>query len=69
MITNFEHALRVQTTRARSGKRGYAKAVRRWMRRTDSFATRDQLPVNWPESAAEPAPKPRRARKKKAKAA
>lgn len=66
MITNFEHALRVQTTRARSGKRGYAKAVRRWMRRTDSAAARDQLPVNWSAADAEPATKPRRARKKKA---
>lgn len=58
MITNFEHALRVQTTRARSGKRGYAKAVRRWMRRTDSAAARDQLPVNWSAADAEPATKP-----------
>ena len=31
MIKSFEHARAVQARRFASGKRGYSKAVRRWM--------------------------------------
>lgn len=51
MINSLSHAQRVQTLRAKAGKRGYAKAVRRWMKRTDSFAERGRLPVNWTPKA------------------
>ena len=49
MIKSQEHAQAVQKRRHESGKRGYAKAVRRFMRRSgDSYtAMKAGLPVRW----------------------
>lgn len=43
-------AVLVQSRRAQSGRRGYAKAVRRFLRRAQGphyQAARDRLPVTW----------------------
>lgn len=48
--TPFEHAELVQRRRVMAGLRGYAKAVRRYLKRLDSTTRTDQLkqlPVNW----------------------
>ena len=47
MITKKSHAIAVQTRRCKAGKRGYAKAVRRFMKRSDNFKLRGELPVFW----------------------
>lgn len=47
MIRNEDEAKKYQAKRAKAGKRGYAKAVRRWMKRTGDFRARERLPVNW----------------------
>ena len=50
MITTLEQAKRIQTERSKSGKRGVAKAVRRFVRRQypdDYRSTLNEFPVNW----------------------
>lgn len=44
MITSAKQAVAVQTRRHKAGKRGFSKAVRRYMKRSDGFALREQLP-------------------------
>lgn len=50
MIRTTQQAIAVQARRAKSGKRGYAKAVRRYFARTAAGVYRAQmnsLSVNW----------------------
>lgn len=50
MIKDLPQAAKVQERRAKQGKRGYAKAVRRALRRIESDnyqELRGRLPVNW----------------------
>lgn len=59
MIKDFKHAKAVQTRRHKAGKLGIAKAVRRYLQRTegapfDSYdAAKKSLPVAWPIWAEE----------------
>lgn len=51
MINSYEEAVAVQTRRHISGKRGTAKAVRRFIQRTDPAnyeRRRTLLPITWP---------------------
>ena len=43
MITSEAHAHAVQARRAEAGLNGYAKAVRRYMKRTNHFSMRSAL--------------------------
>lgn len=45
MITTERDAIAVQTRRVERGGNGYAKAVRRFMKRTNNFALRKRLPT------------------------
>ncbi len=50
MIKNFDHAVEVQKRRVKAGKRGYAKAVRRFLLRDKGLnykAFKPLLPRNW----------------------
>jgi len=49
MVRNLEHAQAVQKRRHDAGRRGYAKAVRRLMRRSDENhkSLTAALPVRW----------------------
>lgn len=54
MIKSYAQAAAIQGRRVKSGKRGYAKAVRRYLlaTRADTYAdtylnARNQLPVRW----------------------
>lgn len=56
MITSFEQASKVQARRRASGKKGRAKAVRRWFKReygraVEAHASRT-LPVGLPDALA-----------------
>lgn len=50
MIRSMAQAVQVQARRASSGRLGYAKAVRRFLRRTEApryGQARARLPVEW----------------------
>ena len=53
MIKTFEQAFKIQTGRYQVGKKGVAKAVRRYLRRIDPenyISRREALLVSWPEA-------------------
>lgn len=53
MIDSFKQAKAVQGRRVLNHHRGYAKAVRRWMARDDSFHIKGRLPVYWGPAGGE----------------
>ena len=56
MVTSMNQSMAVQTRRNQSGKRGYAKAVRRYMRRIEiggDTKNWNRLPVCWPNNLEE----------------
>lgn len=56
MITTFEQAHKIQTGRYAAGKKGVAKAVRRYLLRIDPDnykSRRKSLPAAWPASNKE----------------
>ena len=55
MVKTIEQAKAIQSRRAKSGKRGYAKAVRRYLKRNhadDFLAIKNNLAVAWPQTQA-----------------
>lgn len=53
MIKTFEQAFKIQTGGYQKGKKGVAKAVRRYLRGIDPenyIPRRDALLVSWPEA-------------------
>jgi hypothetical protein len=56
VVTNQKQAIAIQERRVKAGKRGYAKAVRRFANRcTDTSAAYKTLPVNWTRPVAQKA--------------
>lgn len=56
MVTNQKQATAIQERRAKAGKRGYAKAVRRFYNGLDKSAKADaSLPVTWARPVAQKA--------------
>jgi hypothetical protein len=47
MIRNENHAVEVQTRRHNAGKRGVAKAVRRYLKRLDTNSKTLRAPIRW----------------------
>jgi hypothetical protein len=45
VIQNEQHAIAVQKRRVERGLNGYAKAVRRYMKRNNAFFIRNDLPT------------------------